>query len=455
MPATKRGILRKLARIYDPLGLVSPLTLEGKLVYRDVCDAKLPWDAVLSTVQLGKWQAWERSLPKEIEVPRSIVRYQEPIQDIELHSFGDASTKGVSAAVYTVVRQQSGTSQQLVAAKSRLAKRSLSVPRLELVGAHMATNLLVNVRDALPKELQVSMFAWLDSTVALHWIVGNGVYKQFVANRVVKIQAHPSIHWRHVPTKDNPADVASRGGLVSTGWWSGPEWLQDPARWPENPVTQPSDETNFEAKVVQEVAYVVKSVNPVKDEFDSLLERSTLRRTLRVLAWINRFIHDSRGHDKRSGPLDTEEIETAKFWWIKRIQIRDTAEPHCNETSSQLGLRSDERGVTVCVGRIRGSHPIYLPREAEFTYKLVQRVHCETLHGGIGPTMAAVRERYWVPRLRSLVKLVRKRCWGCKRFQQTAFASPVVGQLPDDRTTPGTAFEVILWAVNLSVSSGL
>jgi hypothetical protein len=157
----------------------------------------------------------------------------------------------------------------------------------------MATNLLVNVRDALPKEFQISMFAWLDSTVALHWILGNGVYKQFVANRVAKIQAHPSIHWRHVPTKDNPADVASRGGLVSTGWWSGPEWLQDPARWPENPVTQPSDKTNFEAKVVREVAYVVKSANLVKDEFDSLLERSTLRRTLRVLAWINRFIHNS------------------------------------------------------------------------------------------------------------------------------------------------------------------
>ncbi len=132
-----------------------------------------------------------------------------------------------------------------------------------------------------------------------------------------------------------------------------------------------------------------------KDEFDSLLERSTLRRTLRVLAWINRFIHNSRGHAKRAGPLDTEEIETAKFWWIKLIQIRDTAEPLSNETSSQLGLRSDARGVTVRVGRIRGSHLIDLPREAEFTYKLVQQVHCETLHGGNGLTMAAVRERYW------------------------------------------------------------
>ena len=149
VPATKRGILSKLAKIYDPLGLVSPLTLEEKLLFRDVCDAKLTWDVEINKEQLKRWRTWEQSLPVEEEVPRSVARYQEPIDEIVLHSFGDASTKGVGTAVYAVVRQQSGTTQQLVAAKSRLAKINLSVPRLEQVGTHMATNLLVNVRDAL------------------------------------------------------------------------------------------------------------------------------------------------------------------------------------------------------------------------------------------------------------------------------------------------------------------
>ncbi len=44
---TKRGILGKVARIYDPLGLVAPFTLTGKLLYRDACNAKLAWDAKL------------------------------------------------------------------------------------------------------------------------------------------------------------------------------------------------------------------------------------------------------------------------------------------------------------------------------------------------------------------------------------------------------------------------
>ena len=44
---TKRGILGKIAKVYDPLGLASPLTLEGKLLYRDACQQKKAWDAEL------------------------------------------------------------------------------------------------------------------------------------------------------------------------------------------------------------------------------------------------------------------------------------------------------------------------------------------------------------------------------------------------------------------------
>ena len=57
--------------------------------------------------------------------------------------------------------------------------------------------------------------------------------------------------------------------------------------------------------------------------------------------------------------------------------------------------------------------------------------------------MAAVREQFWIPRLRSLVKNVRSSCHGCKRFCATSIIKPVPGQLPEERTTVGVAFEVI------------
>lgn len=44
---TKREVLANLAKVYDPLGLVSPVMLEGKLIYIEICNQKLAWDAPL------------------------------------------------------------------------------------------------------------------------------------------------------------------------------------------------------------------------------------------------------------------------------------------------------------------------------------------------------------------------------------------------------------------------
>ena len=68
--ATKRGVLGKMAKVYDPLGLVSPLTLEGKMLYRDACQKKMAWDAELPQELLKRWQKWEMKLPAKTEVPR-------------------------------------------------------------------------------------------------------------------------------------------------------------------------------------------------------------------------------------------------------------------------------------------------------------------------------------------------------------------------------------------------
>ena len=95
---TKRGILGKLARVYDPLGLVSPLTLTGKTLYRDACDLRIAWDEPLPNLLQHKWLKHEQNLPET--VPRSLAKAEEPIESTDLHGFGDANGIGVSAAVY-------------------------------------------------------------------------------------------------------------------------------------------------------------------------------------------------------------------------------------------------------------------------------------------------------------------------------------------------------------------
>ena len=216
------------------------------------------------------------------------MKHEEKILSIDLHAFGDASRKGVSAAVYAVVEQPSGRNQGLVTAKSWLSKKGLTIPHLELVSGHMATNLVYNIKEALEGFPARKVYGWLDSTVALHWIRGNGEYKQFVGNRVRKIQ-ETQITWRHIPTEENPA--GSRGGEVSnltTLWWRGPSWLSQPQDWPPDLVTASTQETEAkEVKQMREVfALAVEKTNKA-NALDKLLEKQELWRMLRVGAYAH------------------------------------------------------------------------------------------------------------------------------------------------------------------------
>ena len=45
---TKRMLLQFFAKLFDPLGLVCPVTVEMKVLFQDVCRKKLKWDDSLS-----------------------------------------------------------------------------------------------------------------------------------------------------------------------------------------------------------------------------------------------------------------------------------------------------------------------------------------------------------------------------------------------------------------------
>ena len=83
---TKIEILRKISKIYDHLGLASPVTLAGKMLYREICDARVPWDRDLPREVKNTWENWERMLTRKVEFQRSLVEYREEILSIDLHA---------------------------------------------------------------------------------------------------------------------------------------------------------------------------------------------------------------------------------------------------------------------------------------------------------------------------------------------------------------------------------
>ena len=211
--------------------------------------------------------------------------------------------------------------------------------------------------------------------------------------------------WRHVPTDQNPADLGSRGGPVqySSLWWNGPEWLQHRDAWPPILVTSVTPESRAEAKVIQEVL-AATTVETETDDFDELLGRHDLRRTLRVCTWVTRFIRNClQGHPRATGPLTTAELEYRTKWWIRRVQSRAVSSPKFLSNKLQLNLQHNTEGIHECRGRIQGHYPVFLPDDSSIAAKYVKQAHYSTLHGGVGLTMACICENHWVPHLRQLM----------------------------------------------------
>ena len=50
LPLTKRSILKIRAKISDPLGLTSPITIQFKMLFQIICTNKFNWDDLYQTI---------------------------------------------------------------------------------------------------------------------------------------------------------------------------------------------------------------------------------------------------------------------------------------------------------------------------------------------------------------------------------------------------------------------
>ena len=120
-----------------------------------------------------------------------------------------------------------------------------------------------------------SVTGWTDSTVVLYWLNEKGNYKQFVRNRVNKIREKKFINWYYAPTKENPADVGSRGSLIVNilrVWWEGPFSLPDKTKWLDKPFISSTAESEKETKCIKESVTTAIQSNQ-KSEYNYLLSK--------------------------------------------------------------------------------------------------------------------------------------------------------------------------------------
>ena len=105
----------------------------------------------------------------------------------------------------------------------------MSIPRLELLAILIGVRCVQYVETHIKLPLD-SIVLMTDSLCVLQWISSKKKLPVFIENRVKEIRRHKNVGFCYVNTKDNPADITSRGCTLSNLcddklWWHGPTWL--------------------------------------------------------------------------------------------------------------------------------------------------------------------------------------------------------------------------------------
>ncbi|XP_045032124.1 uncharacterized protein LOC123474258 [Daphnia magna] len=170
--STKRRILSAVSTLYDPLGFLSPVILSAKRILQELWLVGVDWDDQVPEVIQHQWNMWTTNLSQleAFKIPRALTSSSD-IQDIQLHTFCDASAVGFGSVVYLRVTYRNNiVAVNYVTSKSRMAPlRPLTVPKLELQGAVVALRLVKFVQSTLRIPINQIIY-WSDSKTVLQWI---------------------------------------------------------------------------------------------------------------------------------------------------------------------------------------------------------------------------------------------------------------------------------------------
>ncbi|XP_068158453.1 uncharacterized protein [Drosophila tropicalis] len=390
---TKRQVLSDVSRIFDPLGLLAPIVVQFKILFQQLWLLDLGWDDKLPKQLADNWLKWRADLDilQHIQIPRLVVN---DTDNIELHGFSDASTKAYAAVVYSrVINKDGSISTSIMAAKSRVAPlKQQFLPRLELCAALLLSQLIRSIKAALRHQ----------KVTVLH-----GAIPQSTSEILDTIPRH---NWRHVDSKSNPADCASRGLMAADLkdfqlWWNGPSSIRDAdqfmVRLNNSQVCLDISEKNIQKEV--KINCLTALVNAAPDHpLDHLVQRVSSWLTLvHTVGYVLRFLRRTKGPfgDKCSKSLTFEEITAARIVCLRHAQTCFQDDYKLLLANKPLRSRSqlaklspmiDKDGLLRVGGRLHYSqlsteakHPVLLPKSHRITKLVLEYEHRVNLHPGV------------------------------------------------------------------------
>jgi hypothetical protein len=230
---TRRVLTGLVAAVFDPLGLVTPITAGLKLDLHELCALKLDWDDPVPIQLLDKWAVNMEKIQalSSLYFQRTVIPEDAANTDIELLVMTDASQNlGVVAIFGRVLRRSGLYSCQLLTGRSKLLT-GMTIPKAELkaavAGAVTANMVKRNLADQYTRSTFVT-----DSTICLYWVTQDDRPLQVgVRNAVSEIRRFSDTKdWFHTTTEKNVADLGTRPAQVEeigpgSSWQEGQPWM--------------------------------------------------------------------------------------------------------------------------------------------------------------------------------------------------------------------------------------
>ena len=460
---TKRQLLSDIAKLYNPLGWLSPAIIKFKLLIQETWLAGVGWDEAVGDSIATKWRSAKDTFSDlaQIKLNRCVLPAGK-ICTTELHVFCDASERAYAAVVYSRIQDDLGTIRvQLLSAKSKVAPiKRVSLPRLELCAANLGGKLVTICKDALEKmDVQIdSIHGWTDSTIVLSWLADYpSNWSTFVGNRVSSIQkAIPPEQWGHVDSSNNPADCASRGLLSQElttyqPWWDGPSWLTtDCNHWPQQPVVPKM--MPLERRKNKTVALAVASPPAPVIDVERFSQWRRLMATMKRIVLLTSRIKSNEEYSK----LD----EVTAHLKARNVLLKLHQQHHfATEINQIIGQKlytgkllplspffDNEDNLLRVGGRLSQSNynevnkfPIIVAGDTHFATLLIRDAHQNTLHGGPQATLYKLRQEFWITGGVKTVARIIKQCITCIRFSKSTH-QPQMGDLPAERISSNRTF---------------
>ena len=465
---TKRQLLSNISKVFDPLSLVLPVTIRGRVLMKKVWKEGTAWDEDVSAEVYSDWDRLKNDLTSlcQLEFPRK-TGDTELTKPTELHLFCDGSKTCYGFACYL---KQEGSEPQLVFAKSKLAPDNKSIPQLELLAVFLALKCVPLILDAVNASVD-HIRLWSDAQVVLEWLISGCRSKsKFTSNRLEDIASMKTklqedynceISSHYVATASNVADMLTRGLTAKEFakklplWLHGPDWLSgSQEQWPTSPLSCLSEEAKSAVELQHRQAKIEPTTSrsttePILDINDFSSLRRLYGVTARVFQFVNRL---------RRRKADTK--QQAMHYWLKVMQdeafteeisyLKDLKRGKTSRSSAVPKLLNDlngfldETGVLRCKGRLSKlniysyavHNPILLAKNHRLTALMIEDQHRRCKHLGVGTTLTELRESgYWLPRGRQVVKRVLKDCITCKKMNALAFSYPKMTNLPKERVS--------------------